>query len=267
MAIRPILSDKGLNAIHEVEAYNQFGDKHAINIAGEEPLTIKINGKERVTLMTLGTHPELLVLGYLRNQGLFESIDDIKSVTVDWERETAEVETVMRPGIASSLSNTPDEKQNGHSLNRILKKLRAHPLDPVELKQSHIYDLVQEVKKHNHTYRIAGSVHGCGLCEGTTIIQFIEDVGRHGATDALCGYMWLNDISGHNKIFYTTGRLTSEIVMKSAVMGIPVLISRNGTTYMGFQLAQQLGVTLVSRAKGRHFVTLNDHNVVFDSND
>jgi len=268
MALCPILSDNGRNAIHKVEAYNQFGDKHQINIAGEEPLTIKVDGKALVTLMTLGTHPELLVLGYLRNQGIFESIDDIKSVTVDWDREVAEVETIMRQGIKSSLSNKqPNKKINGHALDRILEKLRAEPLHPVELKKSYIYDLVREVKNYNYTYSNAGSVHGCGLCERTNVIKFIEDVGRHSATDALSGYMWLNNISGHSKIFYTTGRLTSEIVIKSAVMGIPVLISRNGTTHMGFQLAQQLGVTLVSRAKGRHFVTLNDYNVAFDRND
>ncbi len=260
----PVLSDEGLDAVHQVDAYDQCGHRHQIHIAREEPITIKVDGKELVTLMTLGSHPELMVLGYLRNLGLFEHIADIQSVLVDWDREIADVKTVKGTGVSATQPGPDPITTNDHLTHGLIAKLRQNPLPAVQLRQSHLYDLLREVKKHNHTYRHAGSVHGCGLCHNRTVIQFIEDVGRHGATDAISGYMWLNAITGRDKIFYTTGRLTSEIVMKVAMMGISAIISRNGSTLMGFELAQQFGVTLISRAKGRHFVALNGRNLIFD---
>ena len=144
-------------------------------------------------------------------------------------------------------------------------RVRAQPLQPFPLRQSDIYRILESVKSLNNTYRKAGSVHGCGLFLGNTQLAFIEDVGRHGATDALAGKMWLEGISGKDKIFYTTGRLTSEIVIKSALMGIPILISRNGTTQMAITLAKELGVALIARAKSRHFIAFNAPQLIYDT--
>lgn len=265
---RPIMSDEGLESIHRAPALDQYGKQSEINIVGEVPLTIKVDGQELVTLMTLGSKPELLVLGYLRNQTLFDSPGEIKSISVDWDRELAEVETVDGKGITgvdTSRRTITTGCGQGTILSCTLDKLYEHRLPDIEIRQSDIYAVLGQIKDFNKTYRAAGSVHGCGLCQGGKVLTFVEDVGRHNAMDTISGLMWLDGISGNDKIFYTTGRLTSEIVMKSALMGIPVLVSRNGTTHMGFELAQELGVTLIARAKSRHFVALNTANMIFDA--
>ena len=256
----PQLSDQGLSPIRVVESFDHTGVKSQTRIAGEQPLTIKIDDKELVTLMTIGAHPELLVLGYLRNQGIFDSPDQIASITVDWTKEVAHV--VSRTG------HGPDPDQSHASLTELARRrIQNHPLSPSILLQSDIYEIVQAVKSLNNTYRIAGSVHGCGLFAQSTPVMFIEDVGRHGATDAVAGKMWLEQIRGNDKIFYTTGRLTSEIVIKAALMEIPVLISRNGTTHMAINLAKELGISLISRAKSRHFVAINAPQLELDLTD
>lgn len=266
--VMPQLTDEGLESIHKVSSHNQFGEEQTINIVDEVPLTIKVDGDELVTLMTLGTHPEKLVLGYLRNQTLFESPGQIKSISVDWDRELADVITVDGEGVRgfdTSRRTVTTGCGQGTILSCTLDKLYDHRLPEIEVKQSDIYRVLGQVKNHNKAYRTAGSVHGCGLCKDGEVLIFIEDVGRHNAMDAISGEMWLQGITGNDKIFYSTGRLTSEIVMKSALMGIPVLVSRNGTTNMAYELAVELGVTLVARAKSRHFVALNAHNLVFDA--
>ena len=263
----PQMSNSGLEAIHRVRAHDQFGDLQTINIVGELPLTIKVDGQELVTLMTLGTHPEKLVLGYLRNQTLFERPGEIKSIRVDWDRELAEVTTVDGGGVPhlDSIKRTVTTGcGQGTVLSCTLDKLYEHRLPDRQIKQSDIYNVLAQVARHNKAYRTAGSVHGCGLCCDGEVLMFIEDVGRHNAMDTIAGEMWLREMDGHDKIFYTTGRLTSEIVMKAALMGIPVLVSRNGATHMGFELAEELGVLLIARAKSRHFVALNAKNLVFD---
>ncbi len=263
----PHMTCCGLDAIHQVRAHDQFGDEKSINIVGELPLTIKVDGQELVTLMTLGTHPEKLVLGYLRNQTLFERLDDIASVQVDWDREVANVTTRSGGGVPrlAELKRTVTTGcGQGTVLSCTLDKLYEHRLPDTPLRQSDIYKVLGQVTRHNKAYRSAGSVHGCALCRRGEVLMFIEDVGRHNATDTIAGDMWLRGTSGADKIFYTTGRLTSEIVMKAALMGIPALVSRNGATHMGFELAQELGVTLIARAKSRQFVALNAHNLIFD---
>ncbi len=262
------MSDNGLESIHQVDALDQYGNKNSINIVGEVPLTIKVDGTELVTLMTLGARPELLVLGYLRNQTLFQGPSEIHSISVDWDRELAQVETVAGDGITgvdTSKRTITTGCGQGTILSCTLDKLYEHRLPGIKIRQSEIYSVLSKVKNYNKTYRAAGSVHGCGLCKNGEVMVFVEDVGRHNAMDTISGEMWLNNISGNDKIFYSTGRLTSEIVMKSALMGIPVLVSRNGTTYMAFELAQELGVTLIARAKSRHFVALNTDNIIFDA--
>jgi len=265
---QPQMTNSGLESIHIVEALDQYGNKSDINIVGEVPLTIKVDGQELVTLMTLGAKPELLVLGYLRNQTLFNTPDEIKSISVDWDRELAEVETMTGEGITgvdTSKRTVTTGCGQGTILSCTLDKLYDHRLPDITIRQSDIYAVLGKIKDYNRTYRAAGSVHGCGLCKDGEVLTFVEDVGRHNAMDSISGEMWLNDIGGNDKIFYTTGRLTSEIVMKAALMGIPVLVSRNGTTHMGYELAQELGVTLIARAKSRHFVALNTDNMVFDA--
>lgn len=264
----PELSNEGLESIHEVGSRNQYGVEQAVSIVDELPLTIRVDGKELVTLMTLGTHPELLVLGYLRNQTLFEHPGQIRSVMVDWDRELAEVETVEGRGVTgfdTTKRTVTTGCGQGTILSCTLDKLYDHRLPDIAVRQSDIYNVLHEVRHFNKAYRRAGSVHGCGLCHNGRVLMFIEDVGRHNAMDCISGEMWLRNMGGHDKIFYTTGRLTSEIVMKAALMGIPVLVSRNGTTNMGYELARELGVTLIARAKSRQFTALNADNLVFDA--
>ena len=147
-----------------------------------------------------------------------------------------------------------------------LDALYSIQLPQVNVHQSIIYALLDNIRQHNDIYKRAGAVHGCGLCLGTDILMFVEDVGRHNAADAIAGSMWLEHLKGGDKIFYTTGRLTSEIVMKVAQMGIPVLLSRSGVTHMGLELAQELGVTMIARAKGKHFLVYHGvENIVFDA--
>ncbi|MHC8596945.1 formate dehydrogenase accessory sulfurtransferase FdhD [Arenicellales bacterium IMCC55707] len=267
---QPILSDQGLDPTRPVNAKDEFGEERALNIAGEYPLTIKVDDAEVVTLMTLGTYPEKLTLGYLRNQRLIDDISDIAEVKVDWERETVDVSTAHGKGIVDlhekiSKRTVTSGCGQGTIFSCTLDKLYDTRLPRVEIKQSTIYALLKTINSHNEIYRAAGAVHGCALCDGANILYFVEDVGRHNATDTIAGEMWLDGISGNDKIFYTTGRLTSEIVMKAAHMGVPVLISRSGITCMGLELAQDLGVTMVARAKGRHFLVYNgDDTVIYD---
>jgi FdhD protein len=265
------VSKSGLEPIHRVQAIDQAGREQIVAIAGESPLTILVDDEELVTLMTLGTHPEELVLGYLRNQGLIEDIEDVVSIKVDWEREAANVITDSREGlknIKKKLSKriVTSGCGQGTLFSCSLDKLYDIKLSSFKLRQSTIYALLKELTEYNRIYKEAGSVHGCGLCQDAKVLIFIEDVGRHNAADAIGGRMWLDGITGADKILYTTGRLTSEIVMKAAQMTIPVLLSRSGLTRMGLELAQDLGITLIARAKGRKFFVYHgEENIVFDA--
>ena len=264
---RPVLSDEGLDPTRPVTARDEFGDPRELNIAGECPLTIKVDHAEVVTLMTLGTYPEKLTLGYLRNQRLIDDINEIAEVRVDWDRETVDVFTAHGDGIVDlheKIANRTVTSGCGQGtiFSCTLDKLYDTRLPRVEIYQSTIYALLKTINSYNEIYRAAGAVHGCALCEGARMLYFVEDVGRHNATDTIAGEMWLQDIGGNDKIFYTTGRLTSEIVMKAAHMGVPILISRSGITHMGLELAQDLGVTLIARAKGRHFLVYNGEDTI-----
>ena len=265
--LEPLLSSAGLRPTHPVEAIDEFGKKRDMRVAGEFPLTIKVDDREVVTLMTLGTYPELLALGYLRNQRLVESVYDIKSIKVDWDRETAFVETHTGEGIIDwenklSKRTVTTGCGQGTVFSCTLDKIYENPLPKAFIRQSTLYGLLSNIAKFNEIYKQAGAVHGCALCEDTNIEIFVEDVGRHNAADTIAGQMWMDGTSGEGKIFYTTGRLTSEIVMKVAHMGIPILLSRSGITYMGLELAQDLRVTMIARAKGRHFLVYNGSNTI-----
>lgn len=253
----PIMTRAGLAPTHAVEAVDEYGHRRELQVAGERPLTLYIDKKEIVTLMTLGTQPESLALGYLRNQGLIERIEDIKAVQVDWETESVVVTT--RNGVARLEERTAHRTVTtgcgqGTVFGNIMEQLERVRLPRVRLLQSAIYDLLTNLNRHNEIYRDAGAVHGCALCRGTEVLMFVEDVGRHNAADAIAGRMWLEGLDGADKIFYTTGRLTSEMVIKVAQMGIPILLSRSGVTQMGLDLARKVGVTMIARAKGTHFL-------------
>ena len=264
---KPVLSDAGLRPTHPVEAVDEFGEKRDMRVAGEFPLTLKVDDREVVTLMTLGTYPELLALGYLRNQRLIESVEDVKSIQVDWDQETALVETHHGQGIVDwekklSKRTVTTGCGQGTVFSINLNKIYEQPLPKAHVRQSTVYGLLKNIAQYNEIYRKAGAVHGCALCDNTSIELFVEDVGRHNAADTIAGQMWLDGTSGGDKIFYTTGRLTSEIVMKVAHMGIPILLSRSGVTFMGLELAQDLRVTMIARAKGRHFLVYNGEDTI-----
>jgi FdhD protein len=265
------MSKSGLDPTFRVIVIDQAGREQKVAIAGESPLTILVDDTEIVTLMTLGTHPEELVLGYLRNQGLIEDIEDVDSVKVDWESETANVITAARKGlkyIKEKLSKriVTSGCGQGTIFSCSLDKLYEIKLANFKLRQSTIYALLKELTKYNQIYKEVGSVHGCGLCQNSNVLIFIEDVGRHNAADAIGGRMWIDGLTGADKILYTTGRLTSEIVMKAAQMAIPVVLSRSGMTRMGLELAQDLGITLIARAKGKRFFVYHGHeNIIFDA--
>jgi FdhD protein len=266
---RPELSNAGLAPTHPVRVVDEYNRSRDAEIPGESPLTLYVDGREIVTLMTIGAHPEALALGYLRNQRFIDALELIKSVSVEHHTESVNVTT--HAGIDGW-----DEKLKkrtvttgcgqGTVFSCTIDSLYARRLPGVSVRQSTLYALLEKVNKCNDIYRRAGAVHGCGLCQGEEILMYTEDVGRHNAADAIAGYMWLEGIDGDDKVFYTTGRLTSEIVMKAAHMGIAVLLSRSGITHMGLELAQELGVTLVARAKGRHFLVYHgSENIHFDA--
>ena len=265
------MSAAGLSPIHRVVALDQSGSPTELWIPGEAPLTIKVDNKEIVTLMTLGTHPEELALGYLRNQNLIENIEDIKSVSVDWEKEVVNIFTIHGEGIADlekklSKKTVTSGCGQGTLFSCTIDKIYEMRLPGINVRQSAIYALLKKIIPYNRVYRQAGSVHGCGLCKEDQVMIFVEDVGRHNAADAISGRMWLDRILGEDKILFATGRLTSEIVMKSAYMRIPVLLSRSGVTQMGLELAQDLGITVIGRAKGKRlFVYSGSENIIWDS--
>jgi FdhD protein len=258
----PKMSAAGLSPTHKVPAVSENGKHVEIDIAGELPLTIRIDDREIVTLMTLGTYPEELALGYLRNQRLIEKIEMIKSVLVNWDTETVRIETVH--GTAEDLLQGKLTKRTvttgcgqGTIFSCTLDGLYETKLSPIVLHQSTVYRLMKALTQFNQIYKAAGAVHGCALCSREQVEIFVEDVGRHNAVDTIAGKMWLERIGGNDKILYSTGRLTSEIVMKAALMEIPVLLSRSGITHMGLELAQELGITMVARIKSRKFLIFN----------
>lgn len=263
----PLLSDEGLSPTYSVMATDEYGQQQEKHIAGERPLTIYVNKKEIVTLMTLGTQPEALVLGYLRNQGFIDNIEEIKSVQVDWETESAAITTHNEHDWEEKLSKRTVTSGCGQGtvFGNMMEQLENIKFENIKVKQSTIYALLENISKENEVYKRAGGVHGCALCKDDQQLIFVEDVGRHNAVDTICGLMWLDNMTGEDKTFYTTGRLTSEMVIKVAQMGVPVTLSRSGVTHMGFSLAQQLGVTLIARAKGKHFLIFNgSENISLD---
>ncbi|MCP3670051.1 MAG: formate dehydrogenase accessory sulfurtransferase FdhD [Gammaproteobacteria bacterium] len=265
----PELTNAGLDAAAPVTALDEFGQPRDGHIAAERALTIYLDKREIITLMTLGTKPELLILGWLHNQRLITNLEQIRCIQVDWITGSAAVITYDGvEGLDEKLGRKTVTTGCGQGtiFGSLMDDLEKITLPRVETQQSQIYGMLQTLNNHNEIYRQAGAVHGCALCLDTEIQLFIEDVGRHNAVDAIAGHMWLHATPGHDKVFYTTGRLTSEMVIKVAQMGIPVLLSRSGVTQMGLELAQKMGITLIARAKGNHFLVYNGaENINYDA--
>ena len=254
----------------EVEVLNEHGERLSMSIPAERPLTVYVDRRELVTLMTLGAHPELLVLGYLRNQRLISHASQVESITVDWDVGAAAVKT--RDGI-----NDLDEKTarrvvttgcgQGSVFGGLMDEVDQLEL-PAEacITQRQLYSLINTIRLQESTYKSAGSVHACAMFslrgEEPEMLLFVEDVGRHNAIDTIAGWLWMSFAASPTTsgaavpglAFYTTGRLTSEMVIKSAQMGVPVVVSRSGITQMGHQIAQSVGVCAIGRATNKRFV-------------
>ena len=261
MSRRPQLSNAAAPLTHDVEIMDERGRVSTIAIPAERPLTVFVDKRELVTLMTLGGAPEALTLGYLRNQRLVRSLEDIESVQVDWSVDAVAVKT--RHGIADVEERTSKRVVTtgcgqGSVFGGLMDEVDTISLDPdARLRQSVLYRIVDTIRTQPSIYKQAGSVHGCALFSSQgELIHFVEDVGRHNAVDAIAGKMWLDGMAGADKVFYTTGRLTSEMVIKGAQMGMPFLLSRSGTTQMGHMVAERLGMALLARCTGKHFLLL-----------
>ena len=255
---RPVLTSASRPLTFTVDARNEHGETEQTSIAGEHPLTLYVDKREIVTLMTLGGAPEALAIGYLRNQRLVNRLEDIKSVQVDWEANAVAV--VTRTGLKDAERKMGKRTVTtgcgqGTVFGELMEEIDKVML-PAEaaLSEADFFGLLESVRKRETIYKQAGAVHGCALCKGAEILMFVEDVGRHNAVDAIAGQMWLERIDGGDKVFYTTGRLTSEMVIKCAQMGIPILVSRSGLTQMGYEIAQKVGLTMIGRATGKHYL-------------
>jgi len=259
---RPVLTDAARPSTFNVSAIDENGQTRDTPIAGEHPLTLYVDKREILTLMTLGAAPEALAIGYLRNQRLLDKVEDIVSVQVDWDVNSVVVNT--RNGLKDLDAKLGKRTTtSGCGQGTVFGDLMADidsvrlPVDAV-LTRATLYALLDRVRVHETIYKQAGAVHGCALATNgngaSDILYFVEDVGRHNAVDAIAGKMWLDRVDGGDKIFYTTGRLTSEMVIKAAQMGIPFLVSRSGLTQMGYEIAQTVGITMIGRATGKHFL-------------
>ncbi len=269
------LSDAARPATYTVEALDELGDTVATRIAGEHPLTLYLDKRELVTLMTLGAAPEHLAIGYLRNQRLVDAPEQLAAVQVDWSTGAVAVTSRQFEATGRTLWEDPSSTVRSERLARrtvttgcgqgtVFGDLmddvdRIRLAGDATLSEATLLAVMDGVRRHESIYKQAGAVHGCALCAnagpGTgEILSFVEDVGRHNAVDAIAGWMWMNGVDGGDKVFYTTGRLTSEMVIKCAQMGIPFLLSRSGLTQMGYELASRVGITMIGRCQGRHYL-------------
>ncbi|WPC66045.1 formate dehydrogenase accessory sulfurtransferase FdhD [Rhodoferax ferrireducens] len=256
----PYLTQARAPLTREVTALNEWGDVDTVSIPAERALTVYVDKRELVTLMTLGAQPELLVLGFLRNQRLVQSVQEIESITVDWDVGAAAVKT--RQGISDIEARTAKRVVTtgcgqGSVFGDLMAEVDRLVLPAATLTQKQLYGIVNAIRLQETTYKSSGSVHGCALFRGEEMLVFVEDVGRHNAIDTIAGWMWLQSdeaMSGQDKVFYTTGRLTSEMVIKSAQMGVPIVVSRSGITQMGHDVAQRLGLCAIGRATNKRFL-------------
>jgi FdhD protein len=256
----PRLTQARCELLREIQILDEYGERRSIHIPAERPLTVFVDKRELVTLMTLGQMPELLVLGYLRNQRLLDHAAEVESVTVDWDVGAAAVRT--HGGVQDLAAKTAHRVVTtgcgqGTVFGDAMTQLHTVTLPDARtarIRQGTLHRMLETMRQQDSIHRKAGSVHGCALFRGADMLMFVEDVGRHNAIDTIAGWMWMHGIEGGDKAFYTTGRLTSEMVMKAAQLGVPIIVSRNGVTAMGHELATRLGMTLFGRAANRHFL-------------
>ena len=261
--VLPHLTQAQAELTRHIEVVNEHGVREQVSIPAERALTVYVDKREIVTLMTLGAHPELLVLGYLRNQRLVGRVNEVESITVDWDagEDGAGVAAVKtRHGIADIAART--EKRvvttgcgQGSVFGDLMGEIDTLALPDARINQARLYAVLNAIRLQETTYKSAGSVHGCALFNGEHMQIFVEDVGRHNAIDTIAGWMWMNAVTANaDSIFYTTGRLTSEMVMKSAQMGVAVVVSRSGITQMGYDVATRLQLCTIGRATNKHFL-------------
>jgi FdhD protein len=258
----PHLSQARAPLTREVSVVNEHGERSTAAIPAERDLTVYVDKRELVTLMTLGAHPELLVLGFLRNQRLVAHVGEIESISVDWDVNSAAVKT--RSGIDNIEARTAKKVVTtgcgqGSVFGSLMDEIDSIQLPASRLTQAQLYGITNAIRLQETTYKSAGSVHGCALFRGEAMVMFVEDVGRHNAIDTIAGWMWINSVdvtspSIEPYVFYTTGRLTSEMVIKSAQMGIAIVVSRSGITQMGHDIATKLGLCTIGRAMNKRFL-------------
>jgi FdhD protein len=265
--LRPDPDDPRLT--NRVIGVDQDGKEVETAVVVERPLTLFLNGQEIVTMMTVGDHPDCLAIGYLLNQNMLRADDQITGIDYDEELETVVVRTKRKTDFEKKLrkKTLTSGCAQGTVFGDLMEKFDEIKLPPdAVLKTSWLYSLSKKINLAPSLYLAAGAIHGCVLCEEDRPLIYMEDVGRHNAIDKIAGYMHLNKIGPEGKIFYTTGRLTSEMVIKCVQMRIPILVSRSGFTAWGVELAQKADLTLIGRAKGKRFTALAGvHRLVFDS--
>ena len=265
--IRPDPDDPRLSV--SVPGIDHEGRRIETSVVTERPLTLYLNGQEIVTMMTIGDRPELLAVGYLLNQGMLKDDDEIATVDYDEDIATVVVRTGRPTNFEAKLKKRTQTSgcAQGTVFGDLMEELDQITLDPAaRVKTSWLYQLTRKINTAPSLYLKAGAIHGCVLAEADKPLIYMEDVGRHNAVDKIAGYMFLNRIKPDDKVFYTTGRLTSEMVIKTVKMRIPVLVSRSGFTAWGVELAQKANLTLIGRARGRRFVALAGvERIMFDA--
>jgi len=265
--VRPQPYDSRLT--RTVDGIDHEGKSIETAVVMERPLTLFLNGREIVTMMTIGDYPDYLAVGYLLNQNMLRPEDRIASIDYDEELETVVVRTDRVTDFEDKLKKKTLTSgcAQGTVFGDLMEKFEEVRLNPgAVLRTSWLYALTRKINTAPSLYLAAGAIHGCVLCEEDRPLLYMEDVGRHNAIDKIAGYMHLNHVSSAGKIFYTTGRLTSEMVIKTVQMSIPILVSRSGFTAWGVDLARQAGLTLIGRARGKRFVALaGEERIIFDS--
>lgn len=265
--VRPTPDDPRLSI--DVEGIDHEGRQITTTVVTERPLTLFLNAREIVTMMTIGDHPDLLAVGYLLNQNMLHADDEITAVDYESDIETVVVRTKRQTDYEEKLKKKVQTSgcAQGTIFGDLMEELDklSLPAD-ARIRTSWLYELTRRINTEPSLYLKAGAIHGSVLCKADQPIVYMEDVGRHNAVDKIAGYMFVNGIPAHDKIFYTTGRLTSEMVIKTVKMGIPILVSRSGFTAWGVELARKTGLTLIGRARGKRFVALSGtERIEFDA--
>lgn len=252
-----------------VDGIDHNGDLISTNVVTERPITLFLNSQEIVTMMTIGDHPELLAIGYLRNQNMLLQRDEITGVDYDDDLGVVVVRTLSQTNFEEKMKKKIRTSgcAQGTIFGDVIDAFEDIKLtSSTKLKTSWLYQLTKRINTEPSLYQKAGAIHGCILCTQDKPLIFMEDVGRHNAVDKVAGWMFQNDIDPSDKVFYTTGRLTSEMVIKTVMMGIPILISRSGFTAWGVELAKKANLTLIGRARGKRFIALAGHErIIFDT--